>query len=205
MSRRVVSAKWSNQKIMKKSFLISGVSGVGKTTIAYEVLKRNPDIEKVITSTTREMRSSEENAKDYYFYSKQEFEEMLENGEFFEHAEVYGNLYGSEKKEVNRILNSTHTPLFVCDVHGIENLSKVVDNLVTIFIIPDSIENLRRRMEHRDGQISDSTEERLKQVDAEMKKADICDYRVLNSQGELEKAVEDVLSIIERELNTKPS
>ncbi|HNV96889.1 MAG TPA: guanylate kinase [bacterium] len=184
----------------KKCFLISGVSGVGKTSIAYEIVKRDARIEKVITSTTRNIRSNEKDGIDYSFYTKEEFEEMVNRGDFFEHVEVYGNLYGSEKKEVDRIFNSGHIPLFVCDVQGIINLSKNIENLVKIFIVPDSIDNLRKRIEDRDGYSSDDTEKRLSYVKEEMKMADICDYEVVNEQGQLEKAVNEVLNIINKEL-----
>ncbi len=186
---------------MNKVFLISGLSGVGKTTIAYELIDKNPKIEKVITSTTRSIRPGEENRKDYYFYDKAGFENMIRNNELFENAEVYGNLYGSEKKEVRRIFDSGRIPLFVCDTQGVKNLSKVIDNLVTIFIMPDSLENLRKRIEGRDGSTIEDVERRLRRVDEEMKVADICDYKVINVQGKLEKAVGDVRSIIEKELN----
>lgn len=184
----------------KKCFLISGSSGVGKTSIAYEVIKKNPNIEKVITSTTRSIRPNETNGVDYYFYDKSGFEKMLENKEFFESAEVYGNLYGSEKKEVERIYNSGHIPLFVCDVQGVINLSKSVDNLVKIFIVPDSFENLKKRLEERLGSTPNDTEKRLKKFQEEAKIADICEYRVINKEGELERAVDEVLFIINEEL-----
>lgn len=186
--------------MVNKCFLISGFSGVGKTTIAYEVVKRNPSIERVITSTTRTIRPNEKNGIDYYFYEKFEFEEMLKNNEFFETAVVYDNYYGSEKKEVERIFNSGHIPLFVCDIQGVINLSKSVENLVKIFIVPDSMENLRKRIEEREGSTPDDTEKRLKKAQEESEIANICDYRVINRQGKLDDAVNEVLAIIEKEL-----
>ncbi len=185
----------------EKVFLISGFSGVGKTTIVYELIEKNPKIEKVITSTSRSIRPGEESGKDYYFYTKEEMEEMRNKDEFYETADVYGNLYGSEKKEVRRIFDSGHVPLFVCDTQGVENLSKVVDNLITIFVVPDSLENLRKRIEGRDGSTPEDVERRLREVDEESKVADICDYRVVNIQGKLSQAVSDVQIIIEKELN----
>jgi len=184
----------------KKCFLISGSSGVGKTSIAYEVLKRNNNIEKVITSTSRKIRPNERNGVDYYFYSKEEFEKMLYKNEFFESAFVYENYYGSEKKEVERIFNSGHIPLFVCDVQGVINISKAIDNLVKIFILPDNLENLKNRIEKRSGSNRIDTEKRLKQVEEETKIANICDYRIINEEGKLDKAVDEVLDIIEKEL-----
>lgn len=183
-----------------KCFLISGVSGVGKTTLAYEIIKRNSKIEKVITSTTRNIRPNEKNGIDYSFYTKEEFEKMVNNGDFFEHVEVYGNLYGSEKKEVERIFKSGNIPLFVCDTQGIENLSGVIDNLVTIFIIPDSLENLRKRISKRDGSSLEDIKNRMQQVQEEMKIADSCDYKIVNKQDKLKEAVNGVLNIIDKEL-----
>lgn len=183
-----------------KCFLISGVSGVGKTTVAYEIIKRNSKIEKVITSTTRSIRPNEKNGIDYSFYKKEEFEKMVNRGDFFEHVEVYGNLYGSEKKEVDRIFKSGNVPLFVCDTQGIENLSGVIDNLVTIFIIPDSLANLRKRIGQRDGSSIKETEKRLQLVQKEMEIADSCDYKVVNKQDKLEETVNEVLGIIKKEL-----
>lgn len=183
----------------KKCFLISGFSGVGKTTIAYEVMKQRNDIEKVITSTTRAIRPNEKNGVDYYFYSHKDFEKKLQNNDFFENAEVYGNYYGSEKSEVSRIQGSGNIPLFVCDAQGVKNLSESIHNLVKIFVLPDSLENLKKRLEKREGSTQEETEKRLKQVDEETEIANMCDYKIINRQGELSQAVKEVLDIIDKE------
>ena len=97
-------------------FVVSGPSGVGKGTVVAEVLKRLPNLKRVVTYTTREPRQGEEQGKDYRFVTREEFERLKKQGAFLEWAEVYGNFYGSARKEVERVLLSGHDVVLVLDV-----------------------------------------------------------------------------------------
>lgn len=180
----------------KTCFLMTGLSAAGKTSIVYKLIEDNKELEKVITSTSRSIRPGEENGKDYYFYDKSEFENMIENNELFENAEVYGNLYGSEKKEVRRIFDSGHIPLFVCDVQGLATLSETVPNIKTIYVLPDSFENLKKRIEKRPGLTTETTLKRLLEAEKELEYVKLADYCIINEEGRLDNAVADFSEIV---------
>jgi len=127
-------------------FILTGPSGVGKT----EILKRllaNPELnlQKVITCTTRAKREGETEGKDYYFISKDEFLNGLKNNEFFEYAEVYGNFYGSRKKDVESLLHSGKNVIFQLDPQGAENLKKMNEHCKVIFIEAESLDAMKDR------------------------------------------------------------
>ena len=193
-----------------KCIIMSGLSGAGKTTIIEAIAKQRPDIEKVITSTTRPIRPGEKNGVHYYFYCLKDFEKMIQNDEFFETTTVYSGKensleeakhYGSEKVEVNRILNSGHIPVFVCDIKGAETLSEKLETSVSIFLMPDSIENLKSRLKNREGSTPNDIKLRLQNIEEEIERSKMCDYIVINREGQLEDAVKEVLNIIDRETN----
>jgi guanylate kinase len=180
----------------KICFLMTGLSGAGKTSLAYKAMEEDEKIEKVITSTSRPIRQGEKNKKDYYFYNREEMQKMRDNNELYETADVYDDIYGSEKKEVERIYDSGHYPVFVCDVQGRKNLSETVPNIKTIFILPDSFENLKKRIIDRDGERANKTLKRLLEAQKELEDLESCDYCIINKEGKLEDAVNDFEKII---------
>lgn len=97
-------------------FVISGPSGVGKGTLVAQVMKKLPNLKRAVTYTTRQPRQGEISGKDYYFVTREEFERLKQEGAFLEWAEVYGNFYGSPKREVEEILSKGHNVLLVLDV-----------------------------------------------------------------------------------------
>lgn len=185
----------------KKCFLMTGLSAVGKTSIAYKLVENNKGIEKVITSTSRNIRPGEENAKDYYFYTREEMEEMRTRDEFYETAEVYGNIYGSEKREVSRIYDSGNCPLFVCDVQGLRTLKETVPNIKTVYVLPDSFENLKKRIEKRPGSTIETTLKRLLEAEKELEYIKLADYCIINKEGKLDDAVYEFSEIVK--INTE--
>ncbi len=114
--------------------IIIGPSASGKTTLVQELLKRVPESARLVTVTTRSMRPQEKEGVDFFFISRKEFEQRIQEGDFFEHAEVYGNLYGSSKKILDSYLKQYRYVFAIIDVQGAETLRTQVKNTFSIFI-----------------------------------------------------------------------
>ena len=183
-----------------KLFVITGTSGSGKTTLAMDVLgDRTLNLEKVITCTTREPRHGEVNGKDYNFFSKEEFEKLIEEDAFFEHAQVYGAYYGSQKKDVDALLESGKNVLFIIDVQGAETLESKDSKTISIFVKAPSIQELKNRMEQRGQDSPEKINLRLKIAKAEEEKAPLFDYIIVNDI--LKEAIAELKRVIRSNLN----
>ena len=177
--------------------VITGPSGAGKTTIAAELIKRLPNAARLITTTTRERRPGEQNGIDYIFVSTDSFEEMIANGELFEYAEVYGNYYGSQKETLKRMLADYETVISVVDVAGARTIKEKLPFVITIFIAPESIDELAERIKHRGDTDEQETERRMRTARAEMATANIFDATIVNKSGKLNEAVLQTLGYIQ--------
>lgn len=175
-------------------FVISGPSGVGKGTITIEVLKRVPSLKKVVTYTTRTPRPGEVAGKDYHFVNRDEFEKLKCQGEFLEWAEVYGNFYGSPKREVERLLSEGFDVVLVLDVQGALSVKAQYPDSVLVFLKPPSLEELRRRLEERGTEPPEVIERRMLKASWEMQQAVKFDHVVVND--EIDKAVDEIIHII---------
>jgi guanylate kinase len=177
-------------------YVISAPSGAGKTTIAKEILKKNPDIQFSISATTRAKRENEVDGRDYYFLSKEDFENKIKNNELIEYEKLYNNrYYGTLKSVVDKSVEENKDIIFDIDVNGALNLKNFYkDNAVTIFIKPPDLDTLKQRLTNRKTESSLQIEERLKRVDMEMSKMNEFDYIVVNK--ELTEAVNEVQKII---------
>lgn len=181
--------------------ILSGVAGAGKDTIKKELIKRMPNVESLPSYTSRSMREGEEEGITYHFVSKEKFEELIENGEFYEYDMHHNNYYGTSKRLLNEKISSGKIIVKDIEVNGTENLVELLgkDNkLVTIFLkVPK--EELRRRMEERESTVNqDEIELRLSRFDYEESKINIYDYVLKNDN--LEKTVQIIMKIIEKEL-----
>ena len=177
-------------------FIISGPSGSGQDSVIEELARKMP-IERVITTTTREKRMGEADARPYYFISKEEFEEGTKSGRFFEWAQHYNdNYYGVEFKEIERVQNSGKVGIWKIDKKGVEAVKKLLPSIQAILLYAP-IEQLERRIRTRDMDASDEyVADRMAYSKEWLENTEIYDFKVLNEDGGLEKAVEDVLGII---------
>ena len=175
--------------------VIAAPSGCGKTTIARAVLQRHPAMLFSVSATTRPIRSGEVHGKDYFFLSRQEFESRIVAGDLVEHEEIYGNLYGTLKSEVDRALAKGCVMLFDVDVKGALSIRRMYpDDTLLIFIQPPSLEELERRLTDRKTEDAATVARRMARVPLELKLGKEFDVRVVNDV--LDRAIEEVDAVI---------
>jgi len=181
--------------------ILSAPSGGGKTTIARALLARRPDIGYSVSCTTRTPRAGEIPGKDYYFQSRTEFLTKREQGEFAESAEVHGNLYGTLRSEVLRVLKSGQHVLMDIDVQGAAQFTRVFPQSVTIFVLPPSAEVLVERLRARKTESAQQLASRLVSALQELQSVDEYEYVVVNDN--LEQAIQRVGSIVDAEVSSR--
>ena len=140
--------------------LISGPSGTGKGTVCDLLRQKHPEISYSISATTRQPRPGEQDGVNYYFYTKEKFREMIDQGQLLEWAEVYGNFYGTPKQKVLDRLEAGEDILLEIDTQGALNVMKVMPEGLFIFLLPPSLEELAARLKGRGTE----TEESLHQI-----------------------------------------
>ena len=184
--------------------IVSGPSGVGKGTICRQVVKRLDKVRLSVSATTRPRSSNEENGRDYWFISKEEFQQRIDKGLMLEYAEVFDNLYGTEKEQVEKALTCGETIILEIDVQGARQVKRKYPDAVMIFILPPSQKELANRMSKRGREETGSAERRLDEASNEIAAAwQFYEHMVIND--ELEQAVNEVIQIIQTEkiLETK--
>jgi guanylate kinase len=184
-----------DKNTLGKLFVISGPSGVGKGTIVSEILQRRKDVVLSISYTSRVPRQNEQHGRDYYFVSRAEFEAMITRKEFLEYAEVHGNYYGTSLKRLNELTMSGKNVLFEVDVQGGLALKKLRPDIVSIFIMAPSHEELKSRIHKRGSETPETLQRRMQTMQSEMKNAEAYDYQVINDV--LPVAVTEVLKIMD--------
>ena len=178
---------------MAKLFILSAPSGTGKSTVAGKLLQQLEGIRRVVTATTREPRPGEEPGVDYIFLSKEEFEKGIEEGRFLEYANVYGNYYGTPRDQVEKNLKEGYDSLLVIDVQGAFKIKSIYPDAVSVFLLPPSLEELKRRMIGR-GYRDKNAQVRLETARGEIPCARKFDYIIINDF--VDKAVEQLKSVI---------
>jgi len=178
--------------------ILSAPSGGGKTTIARELLTRRTDLGYSVSCTTRSPRVGEVDGRDYYFLSRGEFEQRRDAGEFAESAEVHGNMYGTLRSEVARILGAGKHVVMDIDVQGARQFTRAFPQSVTIFVLPPTTEVLLERLRRRRTESKEQLAKRLQSALQELQAVDQYEYVVVND--DLESAVRRVSAIIDAEV-----
>jgi guanylate kinase len=184
----------------KKALIFSAPSGAGKSTVVNHLMETFPNLDFSITATTRPKRGKEENGKEYYFISGDEFRKLIEQDAFVEWEEVYkGRYYGTLKLELERIWNGNKVAVFDVDVKGGINLKKIFGKeALSVFVAPPSLEILRERLTKRGTDSSSAIEERLAKASVEIEDARYFDVVLVNDRLEdtLDKATEIVAAFL---------
>jgi len=179
-----------------KVVIISGPSGVGKSTICEEVSKRLSNVYLSISATTRPRGPGETHGKNYWFISNDEFRERIDKGLMLEYAEVFGYLYGTPKDKINQALQAGKTVILEIDVQGAKQAKAVFSDAVMIFILPPSTKVLVERMDRRGREDTETAEKRRDVAGSEIAAAwQYYDNMVINE--DLQQAVKEVLQIIQ--------
>ncbi len=173
----------TNPNFLHKLVLFCGPSGSGKTTIVHHLMQQFPMMRFSVSATTREKRANEEHGKDYYFLSVDEFKEKINNNEFLEWEEVYKDrFYGTLKNEVERILNDGYVAIFDVDVEGGLHIRKQFGRqLLDVFVMPPSVDDLHKRLVARATESEDSLFKRLDKAEKEMNYAFRFNHVIVNS------------------------
>jgi guanylate kinase len=176
-----------------KMVVISGPSGSGKSTICKRLLE-DPRIVFSVSATTRKKREGEVDGRDYHFLSRDEFRARVERGEFIEHAEVYGNMYGTLRAPMQRALSEGKVYLLEIDVQGALQLKALGEPGMYVFIAPPDFEELRRRLVKRNSETPEMLERRLHKAEDEYRERVKYDHIVVND--DLDRAVNEIRRII---------
>ncbi|MCH2263359.1 MAG: guanylate kinase [SAR86 cluster bacterium] len=181
---------------MAKLIVIAAPSGTGKTSLIEALLKDSTDMKfnLSISYTTRKKRINEKDGESYLFIDKKEFERMLENKDFLEHAEVFGNFYGTSKSWVEELLKEGKNILLELDWQGAVQVKSAYPSAVTIFILPPSYKDLELRLIERDLDKKVVIEKRLAEAKKEIEQGQSFDFLVVND--EFEKALRDLKYIV---------
>lgn len=186
---------------MSKGLLIvlSGPSGVGKGTVLKELIKDEElKLSYSVSMTTREKREGEEDGVNYHFVSKERFDEAINNGELLEYAEFVGNYYGTPLDEVVRLREEGRNVVLEIEVQGCKQVQEKVNDALTIFLVPPSMDELENRIRGRKTEPEEIIQERLAKAEREMKMMDQYKYVICNDDVDL--AVDIISVIIKRHM-----
>jgi len=178
-------------------FVVSAPSGTGKTTVVERLVERFPGLHRSRSYTSRPARPSEAQGVDYNFVSRQGFEEMIRLGGFLEWAEIFGNLYGTSRRDTEAVLAAGHDVVLVIDVQGARQVRDRAADAVGIFVLPPSYEALARRLRGRNQDSEAAIQHRLTAARAEVSAVDEYDYVVVND--DLERCVAEIDAIVTAE------
>ena len=184
-------------RVSGKLFILSAPSGTGKTSLTKSLLRKNINLWLSISYTSRLMRPSEVEGHDYFFVERNVFEQMLGDGEFIESAEIYGNLYGTSQKWINEAINSGKDILLEIDGQGARQVRKIFSDVVSIFILPPSLEVLEDRLKNRNQDSKEVIAKRMAAAKEEISHVSEYDYVIINDNIDI--ALRDLVSVVQSE------
>jgi len=179
--------------------ILSGPSGAGKDAVLAGMKEEGYPLEYITTVTTRLQRAKERNNIDYHFVSTERFQEMIDNKELLEWANVYDNWYGVPRQPVKQALDKGQDIIVKVDIQGTATLKKIMPQAVSIFLIPQSMEELALRLHQRRSESPSDLALRLKIAEEEINQLPLFDYIVVNKRDEINHAVSDIKAIISAE------
>jgi guanylate kinase len=179
--------------------VISGPSGVGKDSVLHGLEARRLPMHFVVTATTRPRRENETHGVDYFFFTKDEFAQMIEREELIEYAIVYNDYKGIPKQQVREALDSGQDVVMRVDVQGAATVRKLAPQAVLIFLTTESEKALVRRLKARQTETADDLSLRIATARQELKRAAEFDYVIVNADGRLEQTIDTVVAIIQAE------
>lgn len=181
----------------RKIFVLSGPSGSGKNTVFDGLMKLNSSIAHTVSVTTRQPRTNEIDGIDYYFVSKEEFIDKINNDEFIEYVNYGDNYYGTLKSEVTRLTDAGKIVILVIEVRGAASIKNVFSDAKSIFIYPPSLDELANRLKSRGQNTEEEIQTRLSIAEAEMKLKDSYDFAVVND--DINICIENINIILNKE------
>ncbi len=187
----------SNKPLM---LVLSSPSGAGKTTLSKKIQQSDNSFEISVSHTTRNPRANEVDGVDYHFVTKNEFKNLLKQGLFYEHAEIFGNFYGTSKSSINKITDNNHNVLFDIDWQGSQQLSKFKElRLVKIFILPPSKEELEKRLIARNQDDKEAIKRRMHAYTKDIAHKKDYDYVLINDN--VENCFNELKKIVSKHLD----
>jgi guanylate kinase len=175
-------------------FVVVAPSGAGKTSLVNALLERDRNIKLSISYTTRAPRPGEQDGRDYHFVAREAFERMIEAGEFLEHANVYGNYYGTSKAWIARELEGDHDVLLEIDWQGARQLRSLFSHMKGIFILPPSLAELHRRLEGRGKDSAEAIAKRMASAREEISHVLEFEYIIVNES--FDSALADLMCVV---------
>ena len=175
-------------------FVVVAPSGAGKTSLVAKLLERESNIRLSISYTTRAPRAGEADGRDYHFVDREKFEEMIRAVDFLEHAEVYGNYYGTSRRWIDGELDGDHDVLLEIDWQGARQVRRLFPRMVGIFILPPSIAELRRRLEARGKDSVETIAKRMASAREDISHVLEFEYIIVNES--FETALADLIAVV---------
>jgi len=185
----------SNQLLI----VLSGPSGVGKDALLKKMKEQKYPFHYVVTVTSRPRRKGERDGVDYHFISQQEFQQMIDNEELLEWANVYGNYYGVPKREISQALSKGMDVIVKVDVQGAATIRRISPQTVFIFLRPPSMEELELRLRQRHTESARDLAVRLRKAEEEMNSLPLFDHVLTSHQGKLDEVISQVQAIVTAE------
>ncbi len=179
----------------KKLFVLSSPSAGGKTTIIKELGNKGLDLSYSISATTRPPRKGEKDGIDYFFLNDEAFQKKIQEKAFIEWANVHGNFYGTLREQVNSYIKENKKVIFDLDVQGGVNLKKAYPKAVLIFLLPPSMDVLKKRLVDRGTETEASIRKRFKDAMKEIEMAEVYDFQIINDR--LEDTLKELVAIIQ--------